>query len=173
MERRTENVSFKVDPREIARSQPSKTWKCVLEKYQEGVSHKNDQIPSPLKSTSGLCFDSDQKARILLETFFSGKHLKEEIFDEDFKKSVNDKLKMIEFLKKTEVIELRNLIYNGTISSRELNDVIETVSKMISSPDDEYIHSKMIAMSGPTFGTCLIKLFIIRLSSASWPWKET
>ena len=66
-----------------------------------------DQIPSPLKSTSGLCFDSDQKARILLDIFFSGKHLKEENFDEDFKKAVNDKLKMIEFLEMTEVIELR------------------------------------------------------------------
>ena len=77
-----------------------------------------DQIRSPLKSTSGLCFESDQKARILLDTFFSGQNLKEENFNEDFKKSANDKLKMIEFLEKTEDVERRNLSYNGTISLR-------------------------------------------------------
>ena len=80
---------------------------------------------------------------------------------------------MIEFLEKTEVIELRKLSSNGTISSRELNDVIETVSKMNCSPDDDHIHPKMIAMSGPTFRTCLINLFNSCLSSASWPWNET
>ena len=31
----------------------------------------------------------------------------------------------------------------------------------------------MIAMSGPTFRTCLINLFNSCLSSASWPWNET
>ena len=92
---------------------------------------------------------------------------------EYFKKLVNDKLKMIEFLEKTEVIELRNLSYNGTISSRELKHVIETVSKVNCSSDDDYIHRKMIAMSGPTFRTCLINLFNRCLSSASWPWNET
>ena len=131
------------------------------------------QIPSPLKSTSGLCFDSDQKARILPDTFFSCKHLKEENFDEDFKKAVNDELKMIEFLEKTEVIQLRILSFNATISSRELNHVIETVSKMNCSPDNNHIHPKMIAMSGPTFRNCLINLFNSCRSSASWPWNET
>ena len=80
---------------------------------------------------------------------------------------------MIEFLEKTEVIELRNLSYNGTIKSRELNHVFETGSKINCSPDDYYIHPKMIAMSGPTFRTCLINLFNSFLSSASWPWNET
>ena len=80
---------------------------------------------------------------------------------------------MIEFLEKTEVLELRNLSFNGTISSRELNHVIETVSKMNCSPDDDHIHPKMIAMSGPTFGTCLINLFNSCLNSASWPRTET
>ena len=144
-------------------------WKSIKTVFPT----KKDQIPSPLKSTPGLCFDSDQKARILLDTFFSGKHLKEEDFDEDFKKAVIDKLKMIKFLEKTEVIELRNLSFNGTMSSRELNHVIETVSKMNRSPDDDHIHPKMIAMSGPTFRTCLINLFNSCLSSASWPWNET
>ena len=144
-------------------------WKSIKRVFPTN----KDQIPSPLKSTSGLCFDSDQKARILLDTFFGGKHLKEENFDEDFKKAVKDKLKMIEFLEKTEVIELRNLSFNGTISSRELNHVIETVSKMNCSPDDDHIHPKMIAMSGPTFRTCLINLFNSCPSSASWPWNET
>ena len=97
--------------------------------------------PIALKCTSGLCFDSDQKARILLDTFFtffSGKHLEEENFDEDCKKLVNDKLKMIEFLEYTEVIELQNLSYNGTISSRGLKNRIETVSKMNCSTDGDY-----------------------------------
>ena len=80
---------------------------------------------------------------------------------------------MIEFLEKTEVLELRNLSFNGTISSRELNHVIETVSRMNCSQDDDHIHPKMIAMSGPTFGTCLINLFNSCLNSASWPWTET
>ena len=44
---------------------------------------------------------------------------------------------MIEFLEKTEVIELRILSYHGTISSTELNTVIETVSKMNCSSDDD------------------------------------
>ena len=144
-------------------------WKSIKRVFPTN----KDQIPSPLKSTSGLCFDSDQKERILLDTFFSGKHLKEENFDEDFKKAVNDKLKMIEFLEKTEDKELRNLSFNETISSRELNHVIETVSKMNCSPDDDHIHPKMISMSGPTFRTCLINLFNSCLSSASWPWNET
>ena len=128
---------------------------------------------SQLKSTSGLCFDSDQMARIFLDTFFSGKNLKEENFNEDFEKSVNDKLKMVEFLEKTEVIERRNVSYNGTISFRELNHVIETVSKMNCSPDDDYIHPKVIAMSGPTFRTSLINLFNNCLNSAIWPWNES
>ena len=38
---------------------------------------------------------------------------------------------------------------------------------------EDYIHPKMIAMSGPTFRTCLINLFNSCLSSASWPWNET
>ena len=117
-------------------------WKSIKRVFP---THK-DQIPSPLKSTSGLCFDSDRKARILLDTFFSGKHLKEENFDENFKKAVNDKLKMIEFLEKTEVKELRNLSFNGTISLRELNHVIETVIKMNRSADDDHIHPKMFAI---------------------------
>ena len=121
-----------MDPQKIARSQPSKTRKCVLENINRVFPTNKDQIPTSLKSTSGLCFDSDQKARILLVTFFSGKHLKEENFDEDFKKAVNDKLKMSEFLEKTEVIELQNLSFNGTISSRELNHVNESVSQMFS-----------------------------------------
>ena len=33
-------ASFKMDPQKIARSQPSKTRKCVLEKYREGLSNK-------------------------------------------------------------------------------------------------------------------------------------
>ena len=41
------------------------------------------------------------------------------------------------------------------------------------SPEDNQIHPKMIAMSGPTFRTCLINLFNSCLSSASWPWNET
>ena len=71
------------------------------------------------------------------------------------------------------VIELQNLSFNGTISSRELNHVIERVSKMNCSPDDDHIHPKVIAMSGPTFKTCLINLFNSCLSSASWPLNET
>ena len=126
-----------------------------------------------LKTTSGLCFDSDQKARTLLDTFFNGKHLKDENFDEDFEKAVNDKQKMIKFLRKTEVIALRKLSYNGTINSRELNNVIETVSKMNCSTYDNYIRPKIIAMSGPNFRTCLINLFNSCLSSACWPWNET
>ena len=46
---------------------------------------------------------------------------------------------MIEFLEKTEVKEMRNLSFNGTISSRELNHVIEKVSKMNCFPDDDHI----------------------------------
>ena len=80
---------------------------------------------------------------------------------------------MMEFLKKTGVLDLRNLSYNGTISSTLLNHVLETVSKMKCSPNDDYIHSKMIAMSRITFRTCLINLFNNFLSSASWPWNET
>ena len=143
-------------------------WKSIKRVFPTN----KDQIPFPLKSKSGLRFDSDQKARKLLHTFFSGKHLKEENFDEDFKKLVNDKLKMIEFLEKTEVMELRNFSHIGTISSRELNHVIETVSKMHCSPDVDYIHPKVIAMSGSIFRTCLINFFNSCVSSASWPWNE-
>ena len=78
---------------------------------------------------------------------------------------------MIEFLEKIEVIELQNLSYNGTISSRK--HVIETVSKMNCSPDNDHIHPKMIAMSDPFFRTCLINLFNSCLSSASWLCSET
>ena len=74
---------------------------------------------------------------------------------------------MIEFLEKTEVIELLNLIYNGNFSSREVKHVIETVSKRNCSSEDDNLHPKIIAMSGPTFRTCLINLF------NSWPWNET
>ena len=60
-----------------------------------------------------------------------------------------------------------------TISSREFNHVIETVSKMNCSSNDDSIHPRMIAISGPTFRTSPINLFNSGLSSASWPWYET
>ena len=151
----------------------AKDGNAFLKSIKSVFPTNKDQIRSPLKSTSRFCFDSDQKARILLDTFFSGKHLKVRNFDKDFKKLVIEKLKMIEFMEKTEVIELRNLSNNGTISSRELNHVIETVSKMNWSSDDDYIHSKTIARSGPTSRTCLIKLFNSCQSSAIWPRNET
>ena len=49
----------------------------------------------------------------------------------------------------------------------------DSQQKMNCSSDQDYIHPKMIAMSGPTLRTCLINLFNGRLSSASWPWNET
>ena len=45
---------------------------------------------APLRSQSGLCFDEPDKAKLLLNTFFSGSHLKEEEFDGEFENLVDD-----------------------------------------------------------------------------------
>ena len=52
---------------------------------------------APLRSQSGLCFDEPAKAKLLLDTFFSGSHLKEEEFDGEFEKLVDDQMRYIAF----------------------------------------------------------------------------
>ena len=54
---------------------------------------------APLRSQSGLCFDEPDKAKLLLNKFFSGSHLKEEEFDGEFENLVDDQMRYIDFFR--------------------------------------------------------------------------
>ena len=51
-----------------------------------------DTMIAPLKCKHGLCFTAKEKTDVLMDTFFSGKHLKEKDFDQNFEQMTNQQI---------------------------------------------------------------------------------
>ena len=133
-------------------------------------SQKDDML-APLKSSDGrLCFSPHEKSKVLMDTFFSGRHLKEEFFDNTFCESMNKNLRMINDLEKNE--NYGNEWYNREITLDELDEVLDRLRNSSSSLDDDNLHPKMIVFSGPYFRRVLITLFNRCLVTSKWPWPE-
>ena len=49
---------------------------------------------APLKCKNGLCFTAKEKADVLMSIFFSGKHLNEKDFDQNFEQMTNQQIEL-------------------------------------------------------------------------------
>ena len=123
----------------------------------------------PLKCKNGLCFTAKEKADVLMDTFFSGKHLNEKDFDQNFEQMTNHQIELICQLEQKQERDI--LWYNEDVQLHELENVINKLHNTTSF-DENNFHPKMIVSSGPNFRTCLVNLFNSCLINSQWPWTE-
>ena len=123
---------------------------------------------APLKCKIGLCFTAKEKADVRIDTFFSGKHLNEKDFDQNFEKMTNHQIERIRQLEQKQERDR----YNEDVQLHELENVINILHNTTSF-DENNFHPKMIVSSGPNFRTFLVNLFNSCLTNSQWPWTET
>ena len=126
---------------------------------------------APLKSSDGLlCFSPQEKLKVLMDTFFSGRYQKDEFSDKNFFDSMDKNRRMINDLKKKDSYE--NKWCYREIHLDELKKVLGKLQNASSSLDDDDLQSNMIVFSGLYFRTVLITLFNRFLVLCKWPWSE-
>ena len=143
----------------------------VFGTLQNVFNSKKDGTLAPLKLSIGLlCFSPHEKWKVLMDTFFSRTHRKEQFFGNTFCDSMENILRITNDLEKTETYG--NERYNREITLDELDEVLGKLRNASSPLDDDDIHPKMIVFSDLYFRTVLITLFNQCLVTSKWPWPE-
>ena len=68
---------------------------------------------APLKCKNGLCFTAKERTDVLMDLFFSGKHLNEKDFDQNFEQMTNQQFEFIRQLEQKQ--ERVSLWYNEDV----------------------------------------------------------
>ena len=105
-----------------------------------------------------------------MDTFFSGKHLNEKDFGQNFEQMTNQEIEFIRQLEQKQ--ERDSLWYNEDVQLHELENVIDKLHHKTSF-DENNFHPKMLVRSVPNFFICLVNLFSSCLTNSQWPWTES
>ena len=79
---------------------------------------KETQLLILLNKQNGLCFTAKEKADVLMDTFFSGKHLNEKDFEQNFEQMTNHQIELLRQLEHKQ--ERDSLWYNEDVQLHEL-----------------------------------------------------
>ena len=138
--------------------------KSFWQNYKRIFKPKVSDI-GPLKKANGVLATTESEITDeLRQTFFEGRHLQEQDFDEEHFAAVSDNVKNLG----TEMDGVHHFDEEFTIS--ELDKEIKNLPQS-TSYDPDNIHVTMLKHFGPKMRQCLLNLFNDCYRSAIWPWK--
>ena len=118
----------------------------------------------PLKAENGYLFENSEKAELLRQTFFTGKHLTQKKFDDKFNNKI---IKEVEQWSLSRDDEMHWC--NNSLTWQELNHAIRTLPTSNKAIDTDCIHPKMLKRSGSNFRELLLRLFNKCMEAKTWP----
>ena len=129
---------------------------------------KPEESPiGPLKKANGaLAITETEIAEELQETFFEGRHLQEQVFDQEHFATVSVTAKNLG----TDVENVHHL--DDEITMPELEKEIKNLPRSTAF-DTDNIHVSMLKHFGPKMKQSLLNFFNDCYRSANWPWKTS
>ena len=106
-----------------------------------------------------------------MDNFFSGKHLNEKVFDQNFEQFMNQQLERIHRLEQKQGGD--NVWYNEGVQMHELDKVINKLHNTECSSDENNFHTGIIVLFGPKIRTCLVIFFKPYPTNSVWPLTES
>ena len=146
---------------EINKSKNQNFWEKVSKVHKSEVTHGI----APLKAENGYLFENSQKAELLRQTFFTGKHLTQMKFDDKFYDKINKEVEQWSLQTHDDMHWC-----NDALTWQELNHAIKTLPTSNKAIDTDCIHPKMLKRSGPNFRELLLRLFNKCMEEKTWPW---
>ena len=127
-----------------------------------------------------LCFSDSDKEKLLYETFLSGKHLKDQKFDEKHYSLITKQLKdlvtndfRVDDQDQQEDPTEDKFDLNAKIATSEVIAAIKAQKISGKSSDGDQFHPKMLKHLNINSCRYLAELYSLCLQSGSWPWTES
>ena len=106
---------------------------------------------APLKCKRGLCFTATEKTHVIKDTFFSGKHLNEVDFDQNFEQMTNQQIELIHQPEHKQGRD--NVWFSEDLQMHELDNVSNKLHNTACPSDENKFHPKLMVKSGPKFNS--------------------
>ena len=128
---------------------------------------KPEESPiGPLKKANGaLAITETEIAEELQETFFEGRHLQEQVFDQEHFATVSVTAKILG-------TDVENVHLDDKITMPDLEKEIKNLPRSTAF-DTENIDVSMLKHFGPKMMQSLLNFFNDCYRSANWPWKTS
>ena len=154
--------------RNLSSAEAAKFWK----EFKKMFIPKKDCRVDPLNDgKGGLISDSTDIEKELFSTFFEGKHLQKEKFDEEFYKEVHRTYE--------DIINDRSIydqqdddVLNSVITLDEIRKAIKDYDHNGKSADNDEFHPIMFKNFGPKALNLLHKILNLCFSHANWLWQD-
>ena len=149
-------------------AESQKFWK----EFKKITNSNTNQSVNPLDDgEGGLITEKEEKEQLLFSTFFEGKHMEEESFDEHFYEQINNQYEeIIHGDGNTENEESEEL--NADITDTEIRNSIKNYKSSGKSFDNHGNHPEMFKNLGPLSLNLILILFNLCLHMKLWIWQH-
>ncbi|MEW8548209.1 MAG: reverse transcriptase domain-containing protein [Candidatus Thiodiazotropha sp.] len=133
---------------------PRERW----QEFKKLTTYQNEDVGGvlPLVDNDGTAiFDANKKCKMLEETFFGGKHMVGQSFDEGFKERINER---VEQIKTDSTYKLGEDFLNKNITSEETEASIQRLQKS-KAPGPDNIYSDLLKEADPQLVEAITSLF--------------
>ena len=140
--------------------------------FKKITTQNINQSVNPLDDgEGGLVTEKEEKEQLLFSTFFEGKHMEEESFDEHFYEQINNQYEeIIHGDGNTENEESEEL--NADITDTEIRNSIKNYKSSGKSFDNHGNHPEMFKNLGPLSLNLILILFNLCLHMKLWIWQH-
>lgn len=149
--------------KELDQAHASQFWSY----FKRTCYKKSDNNIGTLRDGGDFAVSDQQKAELLYQDIFLGKHLDGSSFDDTWKKLVEDKL--------CQPLDINNevtTILSSKIAVEEICKALGKTTTSNKSADADGIHPLMVRNCGPQFQILLFILFNKCLETQIWPWSN-
>ena len=152
--------------------QAQKFWK----KFNALFKKKSDQYVEPLFDKNGILISENEEIeKEMFSTFFEGKHLRMENFDDEFFNEIDviyhNILSELDEASMQDSAQPAHL--NRRITLKEITDVIKNQQAGVKSLDRDNFHPKMFKHLSNKAMKLMCKVFNTCFSTGSWVWEES
>jgi len=144
-------------------------WKAFKRNFKQ-LDTNNNKVDILKNEDGSFVYADTEKAQLLYNTFFTGDHLNDCNFDEEFRAEVD-----IEVLRIATNNQHNNAEeeFNKSYTKEELVAALKKVNTTNKTCDGDGIHPAMIKNMGPIAKSVILKLFNTCLDEGVWPWQSS
>ena len=147
-------------------------WKAYRKNFQE--INENNSVDVLEDETGKLIYSPAEKSLMLYNTFFTGKHLENSDFDDDFKESIDKEVhEQIAVENESQKEEEDKEWFEQAFELDELAASLSKIKTSNKSIDGDGIHPILIKQCGPTAKKTILKLCNLCMETGIWVWKTS
>ena len=140
--------------------------------YKRTLTNKSYEYMGNLMEGGVLHSEASQKESILFNSFFSGEHMNEGDFDQDFEQRIDNHFARIvsDNFSASELDPIIDNHLNGKITPEEISFALKAQKTTVKSFDADELHPRILKHLPPIALKILTKLFNLVLDTGSWVW---